>query len=55
MAVEATMGQAGRFHDAVHPDPLESLLAEEPSGDVEDALAVFDDLLPTGSHGTAPS
>ena len=49
------MGQAGCVHDAVHPDPLEPLLAEEPSGDLEDALTIFGELLSTGSHGAAPS
>jgi hypothetical protein len=49
------MGQAGRFHDAVHPDSIESLLAEEPSGDLDDALTIFGELLATGSHRTAPN
>ena len=51
MAVEAAVGQVGRLHDVGDADAVESLLAKQRAGRVDNAFAILVSLLPAHSHG----
>src|SRR5712691_7703527 len=53
MLVEAAMRQASSLHDVGEADTVKTLLAEQRSRHVEDALTGFGGLLPADSHRTS--
>ena len=50
MAVEAAVGQIGRFHDVGNADAAESLGAKQSAGGVNDTVAMFGGFFPAHPH-----
>ena len=53
MAVEATMGQVGRFHDVGNTDAAKAVFAKQRAGGLDDPLAVLGGLFAAYSHCTS--
>src|SRR5580692_792424 len=51
MAVEAAMGQIGRFHDVGNADAAKALGTKQGTGGVDDTLAMFGGFFPAYPHG----